>query len=329
MPPAAPDATQGDPLPTGGPQRVAFVALVAGVVILLLKFGVFWVTDSVAVLGDALESLVNIAAAGTAIFSTWYAAQPPDSEHPYGHGNIEFIAVGAEGAMVAMAGGALAVEAARRLGGGSALGDLAAGAWLLGGVSVLMALLGAYVWRSGVRLGSPTLVADGKHLTADCMTTFGVIAGLALVRLTGVAMIDSLVALALAGFILLLGARLVIESYQGIMARADPRDDAAIRAILDQEAAAGAIVGYHKVKHHHNGTFHWVDMHLQVAGDTTVRDAHALASRIEERIEQRLGRAYASAHVEPADAAPEAQADAPGWAGAEPASAPARLADFR
>lgn len=298
--PPTPDGTGLDPATPA--RSVAILALIGVIIIMALKFIVFGLTNSSAVLADALESIVNIAAAAMAIFSTWYAARPPDREHPYGHGNVEFVAVAVEGMMVAAAGVLIAYEALRRLAlANSELHRLDTGLIMLGGVGLLMAGLAAWVWRRGVTLDSPTLIADGKHLMTDVITTIGTLIGLGAVRLTNLVWLDPAFALAIAGLILVTGWRLVRESWSGIMDKADPADEALVLALLDEHQAAGRILSYHKVRMRHQGSFHWVDLHIQVPGTMTVAQAHDLASRIEFAIEQRLRRANATAHIEPAE----------------------------
>ena len=280
-------------------QRIAWVALVVGVVIMALKFGVFFLTNSAAVLSDALESIVNLVTAGMAAVSTWYAAKPPDREHPYGHGKVEFVAVGFEGAMIIFAGAAIVFESVRRLIEGAHVQRLDLGAWALLAITIFMTAIGAYVFTAGRRLGSPTLIADGKHLLLDIFCTAGVIIGLMLVHTTGYLWLDPVIAIVVAVVVFVMGARLLRESWRGLLDEIDVGDDATIRAVLDEEKAAGHILGYHKVRHRHTGAFHWVDLHLQMDGEMPVRQAHEVATRIENRIEQRLGRADATAHIEP------------------------------
>ncbi|MFW6059307.1 MAG: cation diffusion facilitator family transporter, partial [Phycisphaeraceae bacterium] len=281
-------------------KRTAQYALLAGIIIALLKFGVFWLTNSVAVLSDALESIINITAAGVMLYTIHYSNRPADREHPYGHGKIEFLAVGLEGWLILLAAVVIAFEAIRRLFTAPEL-NLDTGIWLLAGVGVLDGILAAYVWRAGRRYQNAVLQADGKHLITDVASTAGVVVGLVLVQWTGWQRLDSFVAIVMAALILAASWRLLWQSFHGLMDHADPEDDRAIIDILNDEVRAGQIHGYHKVRHRHTGPFHWVDMHLQVDGDMTVTDGHELASRIEGRIEQRLGRANATAHLEPYD----------------------------
>jgi cation diffusion facilitator family transporter len=297
--------------------RIALAALLGGLPIMGAKLGVFALTNSAAVLSDALESTVNVLAAGVAMLTTWYAAQPADRLHPYGHGKAEFFAVGFEGVLIIAAGAGIIVESIRRLMTGQQAHELTVGILLLAAINVVMALLAAWVWRAGVRLHSPTLIADGKHLATDVATTAGVVVGLIAVRLTGVLWLDAALAIAVAIVIFITGGRLMLESWRGLMDRLDPVDDAMIRRILDEEVASGQIVSYHKVRHRHTGGHHWVDLHLQVPGAMSVAEAHERASRIERRIEDSLGLADATAHVEPAGSSPADRA-----AGAGPLDGP-------
>lgn len=282
-------------------RRIAFHALVAGVIIMLLKFGVFWVTDSAAVLADAMESIINLVAAGMMIYSLWLSSRPADRDHPYGHGKVEFMAVGLEGWMILLAGLVIGFEGVRRLISPPDLqmDKLNLGSWLLGGVALLVIALGLYVWIMGRKHDSQVLIADGKHLLTDAFSTLGGLAGLILVQITGKLWLDPVIAIILAGVILFTSWRLLWHGIDGLMDRTDPKDDQLIRAILDQAIAEKLIQGYHKVRHRHTGSFHWVDMHLQVDGDMTVRQSHTIASTIENRIETQLGQANATAHMEP------------------------------
>lgn len=282
-------------------RKVAVTALVVGVVIMVLKFGVFWVTDSAAVLADAMESIINLVAATMMIYTLWLSSRPADRDHPYGHGKVEFMAVGLEGWMILIAGLVIGFEGVRRLIYPPELNmaRLNLGTWLLAGVAIIVIALGFYVWHMGRKYDSQVLIADGKHLLTDALSTMGGLTGLILVQITGKFWLDPVVAIALAAIILFTSWRLLWQGIHGLMDRTDPEDDAIIRNILDEAVANKLIDGYHKVRHRHTGSFHWVDMHLQVDGDMTVRQSHEIASEIEGKIERQLGEANASAHVEP------------------------------
>ena len=282
-------------------RRVATHALVFGLAITALKFVVFFFTDSVAVLSDALESIINIVAAAAMLYAVVIASRPPDEEHPYGHGRAEVLAVGIEGWLMLFAGLFIAYQAVAQLVAGDAPQRLGLGLALVSGVALCTLVLGVYVYRHGRKYDSDPLIADGKHLLVDAGSTLAVLAALAAVELTGRAWIDPLVAIALTLVILFTSSRLLWQSAQGVMERADPDDLAAIHRVLDDAVANREIDGYHKVRYRHVGPFHWVDMHLHVDPGMTVAEGHDLASAIESRIERRFDQANATAHLEPAD----------------------------
>lgn len=286
-------------------QRVAVNALIAGVVIMLLKFGVYSYTNSAAVLSDALESVINIVAAAFMLYSVWLSNRPADRDHPYGHGKVEFMVVGLEGWLILLAGLAIVYSSVSRIWTGEAPEHLAVGSGLLFGIGILGSALAFYVWSSGKQYQSDSLIADGKHLFADVASTMGVFLGLLLVQYTGWGWLDPFIALVISGVVFYTSWQLLWKGISGLMDRLDLRDDQAVRSILDDEVSKGTIKGYHKLRLRHSGAFHWVDVHLQVDGDMTVRDSHALVSKIEYRIEQMLGegQANATAHVEPPEAA--------------------------
>lgn len=291
-------------------RRVAGRTLLAGIVITGLKFGVFALTDSVSVLSDAFESIANIIAAGFMLYALALSNRPADESHPYGHGKVLFLTVGLEGLFILVAGLIIGVTAVSRLISGVGPERLELGTWLLLGVTVLSALLAWYVWRAGRRYDNAALLADAQHLGADVFTSFGVFVGLLIVQATGITWIDPLIALLLAGWVIATGSRPLRHAIHGLMDRSDPADQQVIEGILDDEREHGRIVGYHKVRHRHTGPFHWVDLHLQMDGELTVRDAHDVASDIEKRIEDALGDANATAHVEPeSHVLPEHHAD--------------------
>ena len=308
------------PEPTTDPnmapiRRVAMHALLGGALITLLKFIAFWLTDSVAVLSDALESIINIAAAGALLLSIWYSNRPADRRHPYGHGKIEFMVVGLEGWLILMAGVLIGYTAIVRLVWPVHPQNIGWGMALLGLIAILSAALAGYVWHAGRKYNSAPLEADGRHLITDVLSTAAVFIGLGLVETTGFSRLDPLVAILMACIILYMSWRLLWRSFHGLMDHSDPKDEKAIDEILRDEVKQGQIRGYHKVRHRHTGAFHWVDMHLHVDGGLSVEEGHVLASRIEGRIERRLGRANATAHLEPyqeqAQATPTMQGDAP------------------
>ena len=280
---------------------MAVVGLVGTFLLFAAKLVLWGLTDSSAVLADALESLANIAASLMALFAVWYASRPPDREHPYGHGNIEFIAAATEGLMVVTAGLLIAAQSIVRLIRGGEVVAIDTGLIGLGIICIGLVALGSYLLNRGKALHSEALVADGRHLLVDAISTSAVIAALFVIRFTGWQWLDPVAAIVICVIALSVGGRLIWRGVHRLLDRVDEDDLAEVVAILDDEVAAGRIVSYEKVRLRHHGADHWVDMHLRFPPDTPVADAHAIASAIEGRIEQRFGPGNATAHLEPAE----------------------------
>ncbi len=283
-------------------RRVARAALVIGAGLTVVKFAIFYLTNSVAVLTDALESIINVAAAGIMFHVVRVANEPADEDHHYGHGKAESMAVGLEGGFILIAAIVIGYESIFRMIRGTAPEQIDLGLILLGVAGMFSGMLAGYVWWMGVRYHSKLLVADGKHLMTDVVSTLGVWIGLVLVRWTGWRLIDPITALVMAGLIFFVSRKLLVQAFNDLMDRSEPEADHLITRILDQAIETGQICSYHKLRHRRSGKFLWVDMHIQVDGKMNVADSHAIASDIENQIEQTLGQANATAHVEPYEA---------------------------
>ena len=273
-------------------------SVATSVVTMALKFGAYYLTGSVGLLSDALESFVNLAAALIALVTITYAHAEEDEEHNFGHQKAEFFSSGIEGALIFVAAGAIIWSAAPRLmdprpleqvGLGLVLSVLAAGANLLCGWFLLK---GAREHRS------ITLEADAHHLLTDVWTTAGVIAAVAVVHFTGWLILDPLIAIAVALQILWTGWTLIRRSFDGLMDRAIPAEERArVVAILDQVKAQGG--DYHRLRTRASGNRSFIDVHVLVPGSMSVHDGHDLAHRLESEIEAALPHAEVLTHLEP------------------------------
>jgi cation diffusion facilitator family transporter len=260
------------------------------------------------VFSDAMEGIVNVAAASFALYSIYLAHQPADANHPYGHGKVEFLSGGFEGGMILLAAVVATVKAADDLLRGTHLpaSRLDWGIALMALTLPVNGLLGWHLIRIGRRRGSHALAADGHHLLTDAITSVAAVAALVIVRLTGWRYADPIAAFAVSLYIARTGLRLLRQSIAGLMDCQDVEDEALLRQILDAHLGpAGkdpAICGYHKLRHRHSGRYHWVDFHITVPADWTIDRGHQVASAIEYEIEQALGEGNATAHVEPCTA---------------------------
>jgi cation diffusion facilitator family transporter len=280
------------------------LSLVVSLVLVGAKFFAFLLTGSAAIFSDALETVVNVAAAAFAMYSLSVAHTPADPDHPYGHGKIEFFAGGFEGGMIFLASlFAIGKAVQTLLYGGLKSQNLATGTLVMAGALTLNAFAGLYLARVGRRTRSVTLEADGKHLLADAITSVFAVIALMLVRATGHEWIDPVVAMVVAVYIAGIGVVLMRRSAGGLMDRQDRADQVLLERILDSHLGTSGrephICSYHKVRHRHSGRYHWVDFHIMVPPDWDVRRGHEVASAIEYEIEQALGEGNATAHIEP------------------------------
>ncbi len=283
------------------------LSLAAAVVTLGLKLAAYLLTGSVGLLSDAAESVVNLLAAGTAYLSLLYAARPVDESHTYGHEKIEYFSSGLEGVLIGVASLTITWVAVRRLFAPEPLESLGPGLALAAAAAAVNGAVAVVLLRAGRRYGSIVLEADGKHLMTDVWTSVGVVAGLGLVRLTGVAALDPLVALAVAASILWTASGLVLRSFNGLMDHALPE--------AEQQKVRDAITGqlgpgmdFHALRTRQAGTRRFADFHLLVPGSMTVSEAHARTGRVEEAVRLALPGLEVTVHVEPIEA-PEAHAD--------------------
>ncbi|WP_188966756.1 cation diffusion facilitator family transporter [Neoroseomonas lacus] len=277
---------------------LAIGSVVVAMAVLGLKAVAWWLTGSVALLADALESIVNVAAAAAALAAISFSARPADANHPYGHAKAEYFSAVLEGALIIVAamlilhqswGAFLAPRAPEQAKLGLAISAVATAvnaAWAL----TLM--------RRGRALRSPALIADAHHLWSDVVTSAGVIAGVGLVALTGTLWLDPLLAALTAGNILFSGFRLLRESVGGLMDESvPPATLERIRRIVAAEAE-GAIEA-HDLRSRHAGRYTFLEFHLVVPGSMTVQEAHDICDRVEAALKAELDSAIITIHVEP------------------------------
>jgi cation diffusion facilitator family transporter len=273
-------------------------SVATSIVTMALKAGAYFLTGSVGLLSDALESGVNLAAALVALATLSYAHSGEDDDHNFGHEKAEYFSSGIEGALIFVAAGAIIWSAIPRLmapqpleqiGLGLALSVLAAGANLLCGWFLLK---GAREHRS------ITLEADAHHLLTDVWTTVGVIAAVAVVHFSGWLLLDPLIAIAVALQILWTGWSLIRRSFDGLMDRAIPADERErIVAVLEQVKALGG--DYHRLRTRAAGKKSFVDVHILVPGTMSVHEGHDLAHRLETEIATAVPHVEVLTHLEP------------------------------
>lgn len=281
---------------------IAALSVAVGIVVLALKYYAYVITGSVALYSDALESIVNVAGSIAALVAIRFATKPADANHPYGHNKAEYFSVVIEGAMIIAAAALVLHEAYGAFLAPRALDAPLVGMAVNGGATVLNGIWCAVLITIGRRRRSPALVADGKHLLTDVVSSFGVLAGLLLAISTGIEVLDPILAAMVALNILWSGWRLVRESVGGLMDEAvAPEALETIRAIIS--ANADGALEAHDVRTRHAGRRTFVDFHLVVPGEMTVSEAHEICDRIEKALQEGVDDALITIHVEPEEKA--------------------------
>jgi len=246
---------------------------VTSAVLLVVKFIAYNITHSVAVLTDALESIVNVVAGFIGLYSLYVAAKPRDMDHPYGHGKAEFISAAIEGTLVLSAGGVIIYSAIKNLFVPHQISQIDTGIYLVGATAIINWLLGWIAFRRGTKVNSLALIASGKHLQTDSYSTLGIIAGLLLIAVTGKVWIDSLVAIAFGFYIIYTGYKIIRSSLAGIMDEADMVLLEKMVAIINENRRDN-WVDLHNLRVIKYGHVLHVDCHLTVPWYLNVQEAH-------------------------------------------------------
>lgn len=267
-----------------------------------MKAAAWWITGSAALYSDALESIVNVAASVIALAALRFAAIPPDANHPYGHDKAEFFAAVIEGVLIVVAALSIFEHAWETWHALRAITVPYHGIALNAVATVLNGAWSAVLLRSGRRLRSPALVADGKHLFADVITSIGIACGVVLTVLTGYLVLDPILAAATGVYVLWSGMMMISSSVGGLMdAAPQPSVVHRIRGLV-AESAAGAIEA-HDLRMRYAGRLTFLDFHLVVPGTMTVAESHAICDRIEDTLRQEMQNLVITIHVEPEEKA--------------------------
>lgn len=264
-----------------------YLSLSVGVLLLVLKLGAYWITSSAAIFSDAAESVIHVVAVAFAVFSLHLSYRPPNSRFHYGYEKIAFFSAGVEGGLISLAAITILAVAARRLWTGEVVENLGSGMALITAASLLTGFLGLYLIRLGKRQHSLVLEANGRHVATDSITSFGVVGGLVLVKLTGWQPLDPLVAFAVATQILFQGARMLRRSLEGLMDRVDPDADAAIREVLPR-LARELDLRFHELRFRNMGRGVHLEMHLLFPFAMPLGRAHRKATELERRLSAAL-----------------------------------------
>ena len=278
--------------------NIALISIAIGILVFALKYWAYWITGSVALFSDALESTVNIATALVAFIAIRVAAIPEDENHPYGHHKAELMSATLEGALIIIAAFVILWQAYLALLTPRPLTAVSEGLAINIIAGVINALWCSFLLREGRKLRSPALVADGKHLLTDMYSSLGVIAGIAIAAWFGIWWLDGALAILVAANILWSGYHVVQSSLSGLMDEAlSEADQVTIKSII-AEHGAGAVQA-HDLRTRQAGQAKFIDFHLVVPSDMTVFDAHALCDRIEVALKIEFAHMQIHIHLEP------------------------------
>ena len=258
------------------------------VIILLGKLLAYYLTHSVAILTDALESIVNVVAGFFGLYSLQLSAKPKDEEHPYGHGKIEFISAAVEGAMISFAAAFIVFESIANLLHPVPIQKLDVGILIIALSAIINFAMGSWCVRTGTRNNSLALLASGQHLKSDTYTTVGILAGLALLYFTGMRWIDSALALLFAAIIFYTGFRIIRTSVAGIMDKRDRELLAKLIETLDRNRSKN-WVDIHNIRIIKYGSTLHIDAHLTVPWYLNVHEAHSEVDKLANLVRKDFG----------------------------------------
>lgn len=278
--------------------RYAWLSIAAALATILLKGAAWWLTGSVGLLSDAIESFVNLAGALMALAMLTLAAMPADDKHAYGHGKAEYFSSAFEGFLILLAAFSIGYTAFERLLNPQPLEAVGVGLAVSVVASIINLLTSRTLMAVGRKYNSITLEADAHHLMTDVWTSAGVIAGVGLVWLTGWLWLDPAIAILVALNIVWTGWQLMQRSASGLMDVAIPADKlAALEALLEQYRGQG--LDFHALRTRQSGSREFITLHVLVPGQWTVKQGHDWAERIELDIARLLPKSHVTTHLEP------------------------------
>jgi cation diffusion facilitator family transporter len=279
--------------------RAAALSIASNALLIALKLVAGAITGSIAIITEAVHSLIDLVASVIAFVSVRKADEPADAEHPYGHEKVESLAATIEGMLILVGAAIIVYEATHRLVVGSTVETLGVGIAVMGISTVANLAVSTVLSRRAKALESPALEGDAAHLRTDAFTSAGVLVGLVLVKVTGNSAFDSITALAVAVAIVVAGIRIIRRS-SGVLI-----DEALPEAEMERVEAAIAtartpeVAGYHKLRGRRAGSRRHLDLHVQYRSGTSLELAHELAHRMRDSIEAEIPNCEVLIHVEP------------------------------
>ena len=279
-------------------KRIILTALITGIILMMSKFGAYFLTGSNFVLTDAAESIVNVLASSFAFFSIYLAAQPRDENHPYGHGKVEYFSVFIEGSLIGIAAVIIIAKSIYTIFYPNPIHDLLTGAAIIGATGVVNGALGYYMIGRGKSLPSITIEADGRHLLADMVTSAGLVVGLLLINFTKILWLDSALSIIVGLYILYSGYKLVRRSVSGLMDEADFGMVTEIVQVLN-ERKRDAWIDIHNFRAQKYGTELHIDCHMTLPNYFDLTHVHEEVKLVDYFINNEVTKTELFIHTDP------------------------------
>ncbi|UJP64820.1 cation diffusion facilitator family transporter [Mongoliitalea daihaiensis] len=260
------------------------ISLVVSIVLLAIKFYAYLITSSTAILTDALESIVNVVAAGFASYSIYLSSRPRDDNHPYGHGKIEFFSAGLEGALIIIAGLFIIYQSIYNIFFPQEIENLLEGMVLIAVCGVANGVLGWILKKKGEETNSITLAANGKHLLTDTLTSLLLVLGVSILYITGIQVLDSIIAIGFSIYIVYSGYGLVRKSVAGLMDEADPEALEATVKVINQHRK-DTWIDVHNMRVQQYGGDRHIDLHLTLPYYLDLKQVHDEVEELENVLE--------------------------------------------
>lgn len=268
--------------------RFQKIITAAGIMLLVIKFVAWYMTGSVAILTDAMESIVNVISGFIGLYSLYLSALPRDKNHPYGHGKVEFISAFIEGGLITIAGIIIIYEAVGNLRNNTEIIQIDFGIYLVAFTALINYLLGYFAIKKGRKNHSLALIASGKHLQTDTYSTLGIILGLIIIQFTRIYWLDAVIALIFSGIIIYTGYKIIRTAISGIM---DETDDKLLNEVVDLLNKERSInwIDLHNLRIIKYGSTLHFDCHMTVPWYFNIKEGHNEVDKLEDIVKEYFG----------------------------------------
>jgi cation diffusion facilitator family transporter len=267
--------------------KIILTSLIISILLMLMKFGAYFITQSNAILTDAAESIVNVVASAFAFYSIYLSSLPRDQNHPYGHGKVEFFSAFVEGVLIMMAGIIIIFKSFYNLFYPQEISDILKGSYIIGFTGIINGALGYFLIHKSKSLNSLTLQADGKHLITDMVSSFGLVIGLVLIFLTQITWLDTVISILIAFYIIYNGYRLTRKSVGGLMDESDVNIVKEIISYLNKNRK-DEWIDIHNLRIQRYGAETHIDCHVTLPYYFDLNQVHFQVSEIDRVITENV-----------------------------------------